>query len=52
MIKMNTHYADLKESYLFYNISQKIRAYLDENPGKRLYRLGIGGTYHCHSAML
>ncbi|HOB37057.1 MAG: LL-diaminopimelate aminotransferase [Clostridiales bacterium] len=42
MIKMNTHYADLKESYLFYNISQKIRAYLDENPGKRLYRLGIG----------
>lgn len=42
MIKMNTHYAELKDSYLFYNISQKIKAYLDKNPGKHLYRMGIG----------
>ena len=42
MIKMNTHYAELKDSYLFYNISQKIKAYLDKNPGKPLYRMGIG----------
>ncbi len=42
MIKLNTHYADLKDSYLFYNIAQKTKAYLEANPGKRLYRMGIG----------
>ena len=42
MIKPNLHYADLKESYLFYNIAQKINAYLEKNPDKRLYRMGIG----------
>lgn len=36
------NYADLKDSYLFYNISQKVNAYLAENPGKKLLRLGIG----------
>ncbi|MCQ2449400.1 MAG: LL-diaminopimelate aminotransferase, partial [Clostridia bacterium] len=38
----NTHYADLKSSYLFYNIGQKIAAYLNENPDRHIYRLGIG----------
>ena len=33
MIKPNLHYADLKESYLFYNIAQKINEYLEKNPG-------------------
>ena len=28
MIRMNRHYAELKESYLFYNIAQKTKAYL------------------------
>lgn len=42
MIALNTHYADLKDSYLFYNIAQKIKAYLDEHPGAHLYRMGIG----------
>ncbi|MBE5038965.1 LL-diaminopimelate aminotransferase [Ructibacterium gallinarum] len=42
MIKLNTHYADLKESYLFYNIAQKTKAYLEENPDQHLYRMGIG----------
>lgn len=41
MLIPNRHYADLKESYLFYNIAQKVNAYLKEHPGK-LYRLGIG----------
>ena len=36
------HYADLKSSYLFYNIAQKTKAYLEANPDKRLYRMGIG----------
>lgn len=42
MLKPNMNYANLKDSYLFYNISQKIAAYLAANPGKKLYRLGIG----------
>ncbi len=42
MIKPNLHYADLKSSYLFYNIAQKTKAYLAENPDKKLYRMGIG----------
>lgn len=42
MITPNMHYADLKDSYLFYNIAQKTKAYLKENPDKYLYRMGIG----------
>lgn len=42
MIKPNMHYADLKDSYLFYNIGQKTKAYLEEHPGTHLYRMGIG----------
>ena len=42
MITPNTNYSNLKESYLFYNIAQKTKAYLQENPDKRLYRMGIG----------
>ena len=42
MITPNMHYADLKDSYLFFHIAQKTKAYLEENPEKRLYRMGIG----------
>jgi len=42
MISINKHYADLKDSYLFYNIGQKVKAYQEENPGAYLYRMGIG----------
>lgn len=42
MIPMNTHYTELKDSYLFYRIAQKVNAYLEEHPGARLYRMGIG----------
>lgn len=35
-------YSDLQDSYLFYNIAQKTKAYLEANPGKKLYRMGIG----------
>ncbi len=38
----NKNYANLKDSYLFYNISQKVKAYSAAHPDKRLYRLGIG----------
>ena len=42
MLKPNMNYKNLKDSYLFYNISQKIKAYLAEHPNSRIYRLGIG----------
>ncbi|MBQ6421059.1 MAG: LL-diaminopimelate aminotransferase [Clostridia bacterium] len=42
MMKPNVNYAALKDSYLFAGIAKKTQAYLDENPGQRLYRMGIG----------
>ena len=42
MIKPRKSYADLKDSYLFYHIAQKTKAYLENHPGAHLYRMGIG----------
>ena len=42
MMTPNMNYANLKDSYLFYNISLKLNAYLEHNPGQKLYRMGIG----------
>ena len=42
MIIPNLNYGNLKDSYLFYNIAQKTKAYLEKNPDKHLYRMGIG----------
>lgn len=42
MIKPNLFYADLKDSYLFYNIAQKVNAYSAIHPDAHLYRMGIG----------
>lgn len=42
MIKPNMHYGELKDSYLFYNIAQKTKAYEQEHPGTKLLRMGIG----------
>lgn len=42
MIVPNLHYGELKDSYLFYNIAQKVNNYLSEHPDAHLLRLGIG----------
>lgn len=42
MLKPNHNYSDLKDSYLFYRIAQKTRAYVEKHEGAYLYRLGIG----------
>ena len=42
MTTPNMNYANLKDSYLFFNIAQKTKAYLEANPDKKLYRMGIG----------
>lgn len=42
MVKPNENYGKLKESYLFAGIAKKTKQYLEENPDKHLYRMGIG----------
>ena len=42
MVKLNSNYGNLKDSYLFRNIALKIEAYQKEHPNKKIYRLGIG----------
>lgn len=42
MIRPNMHYSELKDSYLFYNIAQKTKAYVEKHPGVKLLRMGIG----------
>lgn len=42
MTTPNLFYSDLKDSYLFYNIAQKTKAYMNLNPDAHLYRMGIG----------
>ena len=42
MIRPNMYYKELKDSYLFYNIAQKTKAYVEQYPGAKLLRMGIG----------
>ena len=43
MLKPNMNYANLKDSYLFYNIAKKTEAYLKENVlVQKIFALGIG----------
>lgn len=42
MLKPNMYYDQLKESYLFYNIAQKTKKYLERHPEQTLLRMGIG----------
>ena len=41
-LKPNGNYRNLKDSYLFFRIAQKVEAYRDAHPGLPIYRLGIG----------
>jgi LL-diaminopimelate aminotransferase len=42
MIRMNENFKRLQGSYLFSEVSKRVKAYQDKNPGKKLIRLGIG----------
>ena len=42
MIRPNVNYSELKDSYLFYNIAQKTKAYVEQHPEAKLLRMGIG----------
>lgn len=42
MLKPNTRYSKLKDTYLFNTIYRKTKEYLDANPGKTVLRMGVG----------
>ncbi len=42
MIYINENYLKLQSSYLFVEIANRVSAYVKENPGKEVIRLGIG----------
>lgn len=42
MPKLNEHYQELKQSYLFSEIAHRVAAYSEANPDKKIIRLGIG----------
>lgn len=41
-MKINKHYLDLKESYLFSTIAKKVNEFQSKNPDANIIRLGIG----------
>ena len=41
-IRINSNFKSIKETYLFSEIAQRVRAYSQANPGKEIIRLGIG----------
>lgn len=41
-MKLNEHYSQLEESYLFSKINQKVAAFQQENPDAKIIRMGIG----------
>ena len=42
MLKPNTRYKDLKDTYLFNTIYRKTNEYLEANPDKQVLRMGVG----------
>ena len=41
-MKINEHYHDLAESYLFSTIADKVEAYTKAHPDQEIIRMGIG----------
>ncbi len=42
MIKINENFLDLQDSYLFSTIAKKVAKFQEENPDKKVIKLGIG----------
>lgn len=42
MIKINEYFLDLQDSYLFSTIAKKVSKFQEENPDKKIIKLGIG----------
>ena len=44
-MKLNRHYKDLEESYLFSTIAHKVNAFAEAHPQAKILRLGIGDRH-------
>lgn len=42
MARMNSHFLELKKSYLFIEIGKRVREYIDAHPDNKIIRMGIG----------
>jgi LL-diaminopimelate aminotransferase len=42
MIKINENFLELQDSYLFSTIAKKVAKFQEENPDKKVIKLGIG----------
>ena len=42
MIKINENFLELQDSYLFSTIAKKVAKFQEENPDKKIIKLGIG----------
>ncbi len=42
MAKINENFLELQESYLFSTVAKKVAKYTEENPSKKIIKLGIG----------
>ena len=42
MAKMNANFLNLKENYLFKEISKQVNAYTEAHPDNRIIKMGIG----------
>ena len=41
-IKLNNHFLDVKETYLFSDIAKRVKAFQAANPEREIIRMGIG----------
>ena len=41
-MRLNEHFLELKDSYLFSTVARKVREYQAANPGVKVYKLSIG----------
>ncbi len=41
-IRINEHFGEIKESYLFSDIAKRVKAYSEAHPDQKIIRLGIG----------
>ena len=44
MVRINTNYNNLPESYFFLEVGKRVKVYLEKNPGVEVMKLGIGNT--------
>lgn len=44
MVKVNPHYAEVSENYMFADVMRRAKAFAEKNPGVKVLKLAIGNT--------